>query len=252
MGGNWGYVVAAAIGAIVGGTEMIYRYRDDASWTLLQPGGAIYTVVNGLASALALTLIRTFGWTFGAHAGDARDLCRVLIAGFGALALFRTKLLAPTKKDGASLSWSPSRLLEQLLTISDALAPRGAARKRSRDAVAIMSNVSFDKAHGPLQKYVLALLGSTTREQRKRLADDIADISSDPAMSPAVQAQQLAVALLPLTGASLLRQAVAALGPSIALDASKPVGTPLHKRALQRVPLALGIQGARTSAQPQP
>lgn len=224
MSGWVGYLVASLIGVLVGGTEIAYRYRDNPGWSVLQPGGFLYTVVNGAASGFALYVIRAFGWTFSAKSGSSQDLLRVLIAGLGAVALFRTKFFSASTKDGQSISWGPSSLLEQLLAISDTLANRSQAAQRSRSVSTTMFNVSFEKARSALPTYALGLLERAPAAEQTRLAADVKALADDQTMSDAIKAQQLGVALIRLTGSALLQQAVFALGASIALDPDRPVG----------------------------
>jgi hypothetical protein len=223
MGHAAGYVVAVLFGVVVGATEIAYRYRDSPGRSVLQPGGIAYTLVNGAASGGALYVIRAFGWTFGAHGRSSVDLLRVLVAGLGAVALFRTKLFSAATKGGETFSWGPSRLLEQLLAISDTVVDRKQAEQRSRDVAEIMSNVSFDKAHSSLPTYALGLLENTSADEQARLAQDVGALLQDQTMSDELKSQQLGVALIRLTGPDLLRQAVTALGASIASHPNRAV-----------------------------
>lgn len=92
MRGNVGYVIVGVLGALVGMTEIASRYRDNPVRSLSQPGALLYVLVNAGGSVSALFIIRAFGWDFGFDRGPERDLARGMIAGLGALALFRTRL----------------------------------------------------------------------------------------------------------------------------------------------------------------
>src|SRR6266496_3570606 len=82
---------ALLLGILVGLAELVSRYRDAPKQALYTWPAVLYLLLNGAASGLALALILGFGWTFGAPASSLR-LARVLVAGVGAMGLFRTSL----------------------------------------------------------------------------------------------------------------------------------------------------------------
>lgn len=220
MKGNVGYVAVALLGALVGLTEVLSRYRDDPFRSLASVGALTYIAVNAGGSLFALYAIRVFGWNFGFDSGGSRDLGRVLFAGFGALALFRTKLFTAAVK-GESVSFGPSRILEQLLAISDRQVDRKQGILRSRTAAIEMRDVSFQKAFGSLPVYVLGLLENCSEDEQKRLALDVSKLLETTTMDDTSKAQALGVAVMRLIGPELFKQSVKALGPSIKRTPSK-------------------------------
>jgi hypothetical protein len=211
---SWGgYLVVAFLGGLVGATELANRYRDDPLHSVLTPAAAIYIIVNAGASASALYIVRAFGWDFG-NTGESRDLMQILVAGLGSIALFRTKLFSAAYR-GETYAWGPSRLLEQLLSISDRQVDRRQAKERSATVSEVMAGVSFKMAIAVLPAHALGLLENATVEDQKRLADDIKSLREDTFMDDASKAQLLGMAIIRLTGPILLRQAVNALGDSI-------------------------------------
>ena len=91
------FALAALLGFLVGLAELVSRYRDAPQQVLYIRPAWLYLALNGAASALvlalALALAHTYGWTFGASPGSLR-WTQVLVAGVGAMALFRTSLFA--------------------------------------------------------------------------------------------------------------------------------------------------------------
>ena len=69
------YLVAALLGALVGGTELVSRYRDAPQSALLSRPAWLYVFLNASASALALWLAMALFRTslFTVRAGD-RDV----------------------------------------------------------------------------------------------------------------------------------------------------------------------------------
>lgn len=214
MEGRLAYLLVALLGTIVGATELAARYRDDPGRSLLRPAAALYIATNAAGSLFALYAIRALNWDFGVEDASGEALVQVLVGGLGAIALFRTKLFTAAYRD-ESHAWGPSRLLEQLLSVSDRSVDRGQAQTRSAIVADVMAPISFEKAYSVLPTYALGLLEGTSAEDQSRLAADVKALLEDNTMDDPSKAQALGVALIRLTGPELLRQAVTALGASI-------------------------------------
>lgn len=81
-------IVVFLLGASVGMTEIIGRYRDEP-WIAVQlPVARLYIIGNGVVSVLALIIIRAFGMF-----SEANAIVIALSAGFGAMAIMRSKFL---------------------------------------------------------------------------------------------------------------------------------------------------------------
>src|SRR6185503_11135223 len=86
------YFVVLAIGAVVGSTELMSRYRDAPFLPLLSLPGIVYIVLNGGAAILAYYLLGVVApEQFG---GDAQktQVYRVLLSSLGAMTIFRSGL----------------------------------------------------------------------------------------------------------------------------------------------------------------
>jgi len=68
---------------------MVSRYRDAPQAALYTRPALVYIALNVAASVLALALIRGYSWTFNAT-GASQRWTQILVAGVGAMALFRT------------------------------------------------------------------------------------------------------------------------------------------------------------------
>ncbi len=85
------YLAVALLGAGIGIGELVSRYKDHPTRALISLPGVIYIAINALASVGALGLILTYGWKFGADS-DTVVPTRLLVAGLGSMALFRSAL----------------------------------------------------------------------------------------------------------------------------------------------------------------
>lgn len=230
MAGTVGYVLAGFLGLLVGGAEIVSRYRDDPAASLSTPAALFYMAVNTGASILALYAIRAFGWHIVANAGRGDDLARVFAAGMGSLALLRTKFASVGSKDNP-VSLGPSRLIEQLLAVADVQMDRKQGQRRARRCERTMTNVDFDKACLALPAYVLGLLENPTQAQQDKLSADIKSLSASE-MPGSAKSQNLGLLLMDLTGPELLQVAVEALGRDILVEGE--MLQPTRQRAFLR------------------
>jgi hypothetical protein len=218
MRGWIGYLVVGLLGATVGGVELAKRYRDDPMRSIRKPAALFYLLINIMASIAALSLLRVFHWDLGLN-GLQREVAQILVAGVGALTLFRAKLFSPAYR-GETFRWSPGGILEQLLAVADDQVDRDQAVRRATVAREVMRTVSFERAAVPLPAYALALRERASEEDQRRLGDDVRSlVEAGPAMTDPVKAQLLGIAVMRFTGPVLLEAAVQGLGDEIARPA---------------------------------
>lgn len=106
------FAAVAILGALVGGGELVSRYRDAPARALYNWPAAIYVALNIAASVAALELIRIYDWKFGVTAGgEALRWTRVAVAGVGAMGLFRTSLFTVHAGD-RDIGVGPSSFLQ--------------------------------------------------------------------------------------------------------------------------------------------
>lgn len=123
---GWQLAIAGGLAGAVGLAEIVARYRSEPSFALQRLTAWSYILVNAAAGVGALFLVRAFGWTFG-QTGNI-DLWRSLIAGFGALAIFRSSLFV-TKVGETEVNVGPSQVLSSILDTFDRAIDRKCAAK---------------------------------------------------------------------------------------------------------------------------
>jgi hypothetical protein len=121
-------LIAGGLAGLVGLAEIVSRYRSDPGFALRRPEAWLYIIVNTASGVAALFIIRAFGWTFG-QTSDI-DLWRALVAGFGALAVFRSALFV-TKVGESNVNVGPSQVLTSLLDTFDRAIDRQCASELS-------------------------------------------------------------------------------------------------------------------------
>jgi hypothetical protein len=212
MGAALDWAIVILVGAAVGTTELLSRYRDAPGRAVASSGGIAYVLLNASASALALALIRVFGWTFGASDGGTSASVRwtqVMVAAFGSMALFRSALFTVRVGD-QDVAVGPSSILQIVLATADRTVDRVRARARSIAVSNIMRGISFEKAHAALPAYCLALLQNPSAQDQEELARQIAALR-DASMDDDVKGLLLGLALLNVVGEGVLMAAVETL-----------------------------------------
>lgn len=206
-------VAVAAIGGLVGTGELVARYRD-APWKALKCVAAfLYVAMNIAASLGAYGLVRAFGWEFGQEAGtEALRWTQVLIAGFGAMALFRSSLFLVRVGD-QDVGVGPSSLLNVLLGAADREVDRERGRARARGVKELVQGVSWQRAREDLPALCLGLMQNATLEEQNALAGAIRDIESGD-LDDDVRVHLVGLELLNFAGIGVLKGAVGLLSQS--------------------------------------
>jgi hypothetical protein len=204
------YAVVALLGAVVGGGELISRYRDAPAGALRNWPAAIYIALNVAASVVALFLIRTFDWTLGvASGGEALRWTRVGIAGTGAMALFRTSLFTVHAGD-RDIGVGPSSFLQIFREAADRAVDRLRAKVRGETVSRLMEGISYEKASEGLPPYCLALMQNVPDEEQLALTKSLALLNGAD-IDPAIKVRILGLNLLNVVGPNVLIAAVESL-----------------------------------------
>ena len=206
-------IVVFVIGASVGATELLTRYRDAPFRPLLTPWGLVYALLNGGAAVLAYRLLGTFGVTFGQAGTPASQVYRVAVASLGAMAFFRTGLFTVRIGD-TDIPVGPNLVLQALLQALDRSYDRHRAAPRSVHVNRIMAEVSFDRAAEALPSLCLGLMQNVSDAEQAEVGREIADLRA-ASMSDEAKRRVLGLTLMNLVGEKVLERAVIALGPTI-------------------------------------
>ncbi len=217
--GDYGarYTAVSLIGGGVGVGELVSRYRDRPAKALTTWAAMGYVLINAAAAAAALAVVLTFGWTFGVDPADTAAVVatQLLISGFGAIALFRTSLFT-VRVANQDVGIGPSSLLSIVLVACD----RGVDRKRATDRAetvgAIMRDVSYASAQGPLPAVALALMQNLDAPDQAALSVQLERLANDDTeMSDQAKSLLLGLAISNAVGPHVLKRATEALGDDI-------------------------------------
>ena len=171
------YLAVAVIGALVGAVELIARYRDEPWQVATSPPGIAFIALNAAAAFVALFLLEHFRTTLAA---PTDGFVRVLIAGFGAMLILRSKLLTLKQPGGTDVEVGPAFVVDSLLSAVNRDVDRRRAGRRI-DLVAAMterfSEHQFNDVAPHLAAAVLAFQNMDA-EDRKALADRVNNLTS--------------------------------------------------------------------------
>lgn len=205
---------AFLLGGLVGTGELISRYRDAPSAVLRSAAAWIYLALNGLASVMALTLVRAFDIEFGLDSGSpVLPWVQVLAAGFGALAVLRMSFFT-LRAGGQDIGIGPSSLLQIILGAADRAVDRRRASSRATEVKKIMVGVVFGKADEALPAYCLQLMQNLPADDQATLARELVGLRSSK-MDDNTKALTLGLLLMNAVGPAVLKAAVESLADKI-------------------------------------
>ncbi len=218
---DWGaYTAAGLLGLLVGGSELVARYRDAPAKAVRCPPALFYIGVNVLASVTALAVTRTFDWRFGLASDSSETqlvVIQVLVAGLGAMALFRSSLFTVRVGDN-DVAVGPSSVLQIVLDAADREVARTRAQPRGDGVKKIMQGVSFDEAKKALPTFCFNLVQNVTAEEIESTKRNIDALAAATDIKPQVKALILGLILMNIVGEAALETAVTTLKESIATE----------------------------------
>jgi hypothetical protein len=158
----------AAIGALVGISELVSRYRDEPTRALFTMPALLYVALNAVAGLLALGL----GASLVNDTGEVGMLGvrwgLVLACGLGAMAILRSALFV-VRTDGKDLQVGLGSLVQTLLDSADRALDRLRAEERAWTVAKLMEQL-MSRIDGPTGRRFGVLAGAPPR---RRIADEV-------------------------------------------------------------------------------
>jgi len=209
------FALTGLFGALVGITELISRYKDAPFLAISNPPALLYIFLNFLLSVSALYCIQVFEWFPPSDTGNQQThtIMQVLLAGFGAMAFFRSSIFTVRVGD-TDVGVGPSGLAQIVLDAADRAIDRNRAKPRAEAVADIMASVDFDKASHALPTYCFALMQNVSPEEQQMVARQV-EALKNANMNDKVKCLSLGLLLMNLAGESLLKAAVETLGSNI-------------------------------------
>lgn len=138
------YLITGVLGALVGFSELVSRYRDHPSALVGVFSVWAYILLNCTASVGALYLAQAMGWTFGAQTARGTLALQVVLCSIGAMTIFRSSLFN-LKVGNQTVPIGPSTILSLLLSAADRGVDRARGKSRAAQAKKIMNGAPSRK-----------------------------------------------------------------------------------------------------------
>ena len=217
-------VLVAGLGSTVGIAELLTRYRADPEATPEDRFGLALCGAqcrSGGRGARANPRLRV---GLGVNDPDALRATQVLVAGFGAIALFRSSLFT-SRIGGVDVGIGPITILTAFRDSVDRAVDRRQAIRRSGAIHQLMSDVSFEAAYEALPAYCLLLMQTVSPQDQETLAFEVAELGKAQ-MTNQLKKLSLGLKLMDLVGVDVLRTAIDDLGDHIKSSRDRhPVAT---------------------------
>lgn len=206
------FIVAVLIGALVGTGEIVSRYRDAPERALWTMSALLYILINAAASCAALYVI----WRFkvAVTADSLRTIItQTLMAGFGAMAFFRTSLFI-VRVGEQDVAIGPVAFLQVVLSATDRAVDRVRAEARAVSVTDSMEGVSFDRAWTALPAFCFTLMQNVPAEEQKAAAAAVTALKGSD-IDNETKVKNLGLLLLNVVGTKVLQTAVNELAQQI-------------------------------------
>lgn len=207
----WDLLIVAWFSGCVAYAELVSRYHDSPARLFGALATPLYLLLNIAAGVAALLIVLKLQVV--AHT-QAPRLYAILLAGFGAIAFFRSSLFT-VRIGETDVGVGPSALLHSLLGAADRIIDRDQAQGRATDVAGIMREVDFDKAQASLPSLCFALVENITPTDQEGVGTQIKRLATSADISLDQKAIILGVYLIRMVGADVLDLAVQALGAEI-------------------------------------
>jgi len=214
-------MLVAAFSALVAYGELVSRYRDSPARLFGTLSTSLYLLTN-IAGGIAALLIVHKLQVFTDASAKAPRLYAILLAGFAAVAFFRSSLFT-MRVGGSDMGVGPSALLQSLLAATDREINRSQAKDRGNSIKDIMRDIDFAKAQLALPSLCFTLVENITAEEQKGLSDQIKSLASSD-LSGEQKSVLLGAYLIRQVGANVLKVAVGALRQGLTTTTPGPTG----------------------------
>ncbi|HEX8136311.1 MAG TPA: hypothetical protein VF544_01850 [Pyrinomonadaceae bacterium] len=250
------FLLSGILGASVGASEILSRYRDEPFLAISSPPGRRYLAVNAGISMAAFYLLHYFGdRIFPGLASD--PLLMSLVAGFGAMIVMRSKIFNFKTESGENYAVGPDAVLSIFLVSVDRQIDRYRASRRQNLVYEETQSIDKPETAPDFLRAFLVSYQNLSNQERMDIDEEVKKIYANQELlkTPRLQFMTAAFGFLNIMGESNFRELVRQLKKYQQLqDMQPPPQPPLPGPSSQPVgPKAAadtGPQGAQASAVP--
>jgi hypothetical protein len=191
----------AAIGAAVGAGEIVARYTDAPLAALMSREGGGYLLLNAIAAAIALALVRSLEWSFG----EPVRLWQVVVSGLGAMTVLRSSVVA-VERGGEKIEVGPAALMQSFLDAADSAIGRARAPGRGAKVVELLEGLDYEEVRNGVL-FTCQQLARLNSARSAQLAARVSEVESQTAAAE-LKRYMIGLELLDFFGRKTLKQAV--------------------------------------------
>ena len=195
----WYCWLAVLFGVLVGGAEILSRYQDEPWEALGSIPGLFYVSINGTIAAAAYWLVRHYeAKMFTALGGDL--FLTSVIAGFGAMAVMRSKLFTFKTAGGSEIAIGPDAVITIFLQAVDRAIDRQRAAQRQSLVWETIQDIAYSSVvpnffQGSLQAYQ-----NLSAPEKSTLASVIKEVDASTNLKPQLKMMTLGFGFLNISG----------------------------------------------------
>lgn len=201
--------LSAALGALVAASEIVSRYRDEPVQALTSSPASIYLMVNATVSAVTYGLLTRYATTITPALADD-PLMRSITAGFGAMAILRTKFFTLRTEGGEEISIGPDAAVTAFLNAAD----RGIDRLRAYRRLMLVSEEAMKTARpevgADFLQISLAAFQNLSSEEKADFTQIIDDMKRAP-FPPSLKLRAISYGVLGIAGERNFKQVMEGL-----------------------------------------
>lgn len=210
---EWLTALAAVLGMVLAGSELLSRYRDQPVRAVLSQPGLIYLLVNGLISALVYGLLVRFSSNLFPVVQTDR-LLGAMIAGLGAMAVLRSKFFSFRTQAGDDISIGPDVIASAYLDSANRSIDRD--RAVSRLALVFSLTAGWDPPEDAQTKLTLSLSAfqNLSTDQLQAARQEIVTTYGNNSLNSVQKLQASCFGIVNLGGERVLRQVISTIKPA--------------------------------------
>jgi uncharacterized protein YjdB len=141
------------------------------------------------------------------HSGERLIIMQILLAGFGAMAFFRTSVFTFRQGD-QDIGIGPIAFLQVMLKATDRAVDRLRAYERSDQIRTVMNGVSYERAKVALPTLAMALMQNVSPDEQQSIGNEINGLDAKKELDADTRAKSLGLKVMTIIGVDVLRAAV--------------------------------------------
>ena len=220
----WFCWLAIFFGTLVGAAEIFSRYQDEPLDALLSSAGIMYQAINGAIAAAAYGLLREYREKLIPALMDDL-LLTSMVAGFGAMAIMRSKFFSYKSANGEDIAFGPDIVISFFLQSVDRAIDRARALKRRRLVFDSIKDIVYSDKVPFFFIGNLASFQNLSPPQKTAAINDITTIATNQSLAPQLKLMAMAFGFLNISGEKNYDQLAANLKEFLRLPA--PTATAL-------------------------